>query len=71
MRSYRTDHIPVTDNLFLLEAIPKNLVAVSFEPTNSLNVVNGELTFGGTDSSKYIGSITYAYAYSTRIPAAT
>ena len=63
MRLYRPDHIPVTDNLFLLEAIPKNLVAVSFEPTNSLNVVNGELTFGGTDSSKFTGSISFTYVY--------
>ncbi|KAI0793715.1 aspartic peptidase A1 [Fomes fomentarius] len=49
----------VTDNLFRQHKISANKVAVSFEPTNSTEVVNGELTFGGTDSSKFVGSIHY------------
>ncbi|TCD68311.1 hypothetical protein EIP91_011170 [Steccherinum ochraceum] len=50
----------VTDNLFSQGAITQNLVAVSFEPTTSETSTNGELTFGGTDSSKFTGSITFA-----------
>jgi cathepsin E len=50
----------VTDNLFKSGAIPSNLVSVSFEPTTAKFVKNGELTFGGTDPTKFTGSITYA-----------
>jgi cathepsin E len=50
----------VTDTLFAQGTIKENLVAVYFEPTNSSSVVNGELTFGATDSTKYIGDIDYA-----------
>ncbi|TCD71680.1 hypothetical protein EIP91_005446 [Steccherinum ochraceum] len=49
----------VTDNLFAQRTISQNLVAVSFAPTHSESNQNGELTFGGTDPSKYTGSITY------------
>jgi len=49
----------VTDNLFHQGKIQKNQVAVSFVPTNSFPTVNGELTFGGVDSTKYIGEINY------------
>jgi len=49
----------VTDNLFRQGTITSNLVAVSFEPTNSDSITNGELTFGGTDSSKFTGAITF------------
>ncbi|THH13076.1 hypothetical protein EW146_g7101 [Bondarzewia mesenterica] len=55
----------VTDNLFNQEIIAKNLVAVSFEPTTNLPAKNGELTFGGTDSSKFTGSITFTGITST------
>ena len=37
------------------------MVSVSFEPTNVPEIVNGELTFGGTDSSKFSGSINFVY----------
>jgi cathepsin E len=53
----------VTDNLFYQGKISQDLVSVSFEPTNfdvSSPPVNGELTFGGLDSSKYTGTVTYA-----------
>lgn len=49
----------VTDNLFAQGTIAQNLVSVSFEPTTSEEVTNGELFFGGTDSSKFTGSITF------------
>jgi len=49
----------VTDNLFSQGTIPQHLISVSFEPITSLNQVNGELTWGGTDSSKFTGSITF------------
>ncbi|KAI0050951.1 aspartic peptidase A1 [Auriscalpium vulgare] len=55
-----TSLIPtVTDNLASQGTIPTDLVAVSFEPTTSTSVTNGELTFGGTDASKFTGSVTY------------
>ena len=55
-----TSVIPtVTDNLYEQGKIEQNLVAVSFEPTTSPWAINGELAFGGTDSNKYTGDITY------------
>ncbi|TFY59343.1 hypothetical protein EVJ58_g5834 [Rhodofomes roseus] len=55
----------VTDNLYSQGTISTEVLAVSFEPTTSDSVTNGELTFGGTDSSKYTGSITYVSLTST------
>ncbi|KIJ40049.1 hypothetical protein M422DRAFT_257118 [Sphaerobolus stellatus SS14] len=49
----------VTDNLFAQGVITSNLVAVSFEPTTSDEITNGELTFGGTDPTKFTGDITF------------
>lgn len=49
----------VTDNLFSQGTIAERLVAISFEPTTSEEVTNGELTFGGTDSTKFTGDITF------------
>ena len=56
-----TETIPtVTDNLFSQGTIPTNSIGISYEPTTSEDAtVNGELTFGGTDSSKFTGEITY------------
>lgn len=51
----------VTDNLFSQGFITSNLVAVSFAPTDSDSDANGELTFGGVDSSKFTGDITFAW----------
>lgn len=50
----------VVDNLFAQAAIQQDLVAISFEPTSTEGTVNGELTFGGTDSTKFTGSINFA-----------
>ncbi|KIK55674.1 hypothetical protein GYMLUDRAFT_248487 [Collybiopsis luxurians FD-317 M1] len=49
----------VTDNLFTQGTIAQRLVSVSFQPMNSILVNNGELTFGGTDSTKFMGDITF------------
>lgn len=54
-----------TDNLKSQGTISTEVVGVSFEPTTSDSVANGELTFGGTDSSKFTGSITYTGITST------
>ncbi|KAG1795694.1 aspartic peptidase domain-containing protein [Suillus plorans] len=55
-----TTTIPtVTDNLYSQGTISQKVVGISFEPTISKTVTNGELTFGGTDATKYAGSIAY------------
>ncbi|KAF7794844.1 hypothetical protein EIP86_005986 [Pleurotus ostreatoroseus] len=56
-----TSSIPtVVDSLFAQAVTEQDLVAISFEPTSVPGTVNGELTFGGTDSSKFTGSINFA-----------
>jgi cathepsin E len=49
----------VTDNLFAKGIITSNLIGVSFEPTTVDEIENGEITWGGTDSSKFTGSIEF------------
>lgn len=57
----RSTTIPtVTDNLFSQGTISANEIGISFQPTTQLVANNGELTFGGTDSSKFTGSITFS-----------
>ncbi|KAI9443644.1 aspartic peptidase A1 [Lactarius indigo] len=50
----------VTDNLFSQGTITSDIVSVSFEPTTTTSVKNGELTFGGTDSTKFTGTLTFS-----------
>jgi hypothetical protein len=50
----------VTDNLAAEKTISHSEVGVFFAPTTSVSDTNGELTFGGTDPSKYQGEISYA-----------
>jgi cathepsin E len=50
----------VTDNLYKNGTIPYDIFSVSFEPTNQSYFENGEITFGGTDPTKYIKPLTYA-----------
>ncbi|KAF7436454.1 hypothetical protein PC9H_003287 [Pleurotus ostreatus] len=50
----------VTDNLFSQGTITQNLLGISYNPTTVLDTVNGEITWGGTDSSKFTGSIGFA-----------
>jgi len=57
----------VTDNLFSHGTITENMIGISFEPPTSTadSETNGEITFGGTDESKYTGDITYTPITST------
>jgi hypothetical protein len=49
------------DNLYSQGSISTEVLGVSFRPESGSDTAdtNGELTLGGTDSSKYSGSITY------------
>jgi len=58
----------VTQNAYSQGLISAQEIGISFEPTTSVSDVNGELDFGGTDSSKYTGTITYT-AVTTTEPA--
>ncbi|KAF9486196.1 aspartic peptidase A1 [Pholiota conissans] len=49
----------VTDKLFSNGQISVHSIGISFEPTTVTSTVNGEISWGGTDSSKYTGSIAY------------
>jgi len=49
----------VTDNLFSQGTISSEVIGISYQPTTTASETNGELTWGGTDSSKFTGSITY------------
>ncbi|TFK41838.1 aspartic protease [Crucibulum laeve] len=49
----------VTDNLFSRKTITANEIGISFEPTTTEDSLNGELTWGGTDSTKFTGSISF------------
>jgi cathepsin E len=50
----------VMDNLFNNGVISQNVFSVYFEPTNQSQVENGELIFGGIDSTKLAEPLTYA-----------
>ncbi|KAG1851993.1 acid protease [Suillus tomentosus] len=53
-----TTEVPtVTDNLYAQGTISSNSLGISYEPSSTANVSNGELTFGGTDSTKYTGTL--------------
>jgi cathepsin E len=55
-----TSPIPtVTDNLFSSGAISAHEIGISFEPSITGNDLNGEISWGGTDSTKFTGSITF------------
>ncbi|KZT33268.1 family A1 protease [Sistotremastrum suecicum HHB10207 ss-3] len=55
----------VTDNLKSQGTISTEVIGIYYAPTTSESVANGELTFGGTDSSKITGSISYVSLTST------
>lgn len=42
----------VTDNLKSEGKIPKESIAISYQPTTGADMANGEMTFGSEDSSK-------------------
>ena len=47
----------ISDNLYSQKKISVEVIGISYNPDSSS--AHGELTFGGTDSSKYTDSITY------------
>jgi len=49
----------VTDNAFSQGQIPADLLGISFQPTTVLDNENGEITWGGTDSTKFTGAISF------------
>ncbi|PPQ91159.1 hypothetical protein CVT25_003037 [Psilocybe cyanescens] len=49
----------VTDNLFANGVINANEIGISFNPTTVEDNKNGELTWGGTDSTKFTGSVSF------------
>ncbi|KAJ8593943.1 acid protease [Rhizopogon salebrosus TDB-379] len=55
-----TSDVPtVTDNLYAQGTISSNSIGVFYEPSSTANVTNGEITFGGTDNTKYTGEINF------------
>ncbi|KAJ6606850.1 aspartic peptidase A1 [Mycena sp. CBHHK59/15] len=55
-----TQLIPtVTDNLFSQGTISSDLIGISFEPTTQVEALNGEITWGGTDASKFTGAVRF------------
>lgn len=49
----------MTDNLASQGLISTEVLGVSFEPTTSESSTNGALDFGGADSTKYTGTLSY------------
>jgi hypothetical protein len=49
----------VTDNLFNQGTIQTQAIGISYAPTSQSGIVNGELTFGDVDNSKFTGNIEY------------
>ncbi|OZJ01397.1 hypothetical protein BZG36_05764 [Bifiguratus adelaidae] len=51
----------IVDTAYSEGLISSKIIGVSFAPINGSSTIvsNGEITFGGVDSSKYTGSITY------------
>lgn len=61
-----TPNVPtVTQNLFTQKLIPTESIGISYEPTTSEGVLNGELTFGTTDTSKTTSDVTFVPITST------
>ena len=44
----------VTDNLFAQGTIANDSIGIFYQPTTEEGALNGELTFGGVDSSKCV-----------------
>ncbi|KAF9996982.1 hypothetical protein BGZ79_009279 [Entomortierella chlamydospora] len=62
------ENIPTpTDNLYSSGQISSDVIGVYFQPITDggSQETNGEVTFGGVDSTKYTGSITYVPVTST------
>ncbi|KAG8694827.1 hypothetical protein FRC08_008233 [Ceratobasidium sp. 394] len=52
----------IMDALFAQKKISKNVFGLSFAPTTSKDAMNGEVTFGGTNSAKYTGKLNWVEA---------
>ncbi|EKM61852.1 uncharacterized protein PHACADRAFT_83207 [Phanerochaete carnosa HHB-10118-sp] len=55
----------VLDNAFSLGLLDSKEIGISFEPTTTVSSTNGELTFGGIDSSKFTGDLLFVPITST------
>ncbi|KAL5492996.1 hypothetical protein ACEPAI_4444 [Sanghuangporus weigelae] len=55
----------VTDNLFSQGKISQEVVGIFFAPTTTESATNGEMIFGGVDTSKITGDIVFAPITST------
>jgi saccharopepsin len=61
-----TNTVPtVTDNLYSQGTISTEVIGIYYAPPSSDSDTNGELTFGGVDTSKTSGSIAYVPITST------
>ncbi|KAJ3533256.1 hypothetical protein NM688_g7307 [Phlebia brevispora] len=61
-----SDQVPtVVDNAYAQGLIPARSIAISFEPTNTTPIANGEVSFGSVDPTRYISEITYTPVTST------
>jgi hypothetical protein len=55
-----TPSVPtVVDNLFAQKTISTDSISISYNPSSTEGVANGELTFGGVDNTKYTGTLNY------------
>ena len=56
-----TNVIPTVADEFMEQCESSSvMVGIFFEPTTSIEALNGELTFGGIDSTKIEGPLTFA-----------
>ncbi|KAG2351189.1 aspartic proteinase from Irpex Lacteus [Suillus spraguei] len=65
-KSPRTTIPTVTDNLHSQDIIQQAVVSIFFEPNGLKRETKGELTFGGTDATKYTGDIAYTSITTTK-----
>jgi len=49
----------ITDNLFKQGTISTESIGIFYQPSTSASALNGELTFGGVDSSKITSDVNY------------
>lgn len=47
------------DNAYQQGLLENYVIGISFAPSRNPSEMNGELTFGGIDQSKYEGSLNY------------
>ncbi|EGN98549.1 hypothetical protein SERLA73DRAFT_91976 [Serpula lacrymans var. lacrymans S7.3] len=57
--SGQTEVPTVVDNLYSQGTIGEDSIGISYEPTTTEGELNGEITFGGTDNTKYTGELSY------------